>query len=101
EHRAGLACDRRSVEEMRAERLTGLVVEVVLRQLGEDRDETRMRDDTCERIALETGRRCNPFRREDGRGRAHARKLQGHPEAVARPANGLALDGRVGQRLEE
>ena len=42
-----------------------------------------------------------PLRREDGIGAAHARELKRHPEAIADPSHGLALDRAVGNGLEK
>src|SRR5581483_7705788 len=95
-----LALDGRAVDQVRAHRAARLVGEVVRRQLGEDRDEARVRDDAGERGPLAADRGGHAPRREGGLGRADARELRRHPEAVARPADRLALLRRVGQGRE-
>src|SRR5581483_3728235 len=71
-----LALDGRAVDQVRAHRAARLVVEVVRRQLGEDRDEARVRDDAGERGPLAADRGGHAPRREGGLGRADARELR-------------------------
>ena len=87
---------------MRAHRAARLVVEVLGRQLGEDRHQARMCDDAGECATLAARLGVDPLRRERGlRRRTDARELQAHAEAVAGPADRLALLRRVGERPQE